>query len=73
MGWGEAQTPNTSGLTAHPSRSAASMPMVTGTCPACGLSGTLFLAVGGHVTCSSLSCPDPCRVADSLLGRLGGE
>lgn len=57
--------PNTKGLTAHPSRVAAFMPIVRGTCPACGLK-SLFLASGGYVTCASLSCPRPGAASDLL-------
>jgi hypothetical protein len=40
---------------------------VAGRCPACNGS-TLFVAVGGHVTCSLVDCPDPTLVADFLDG-----
>ena len=52
----------TTGLNAHPARSAAGYPYVQGRCPACGLA-SLFLAVGGYVTCASLNCPDPSRAS----------
>ena len=39
---------------------------VTGVCPACGSAGTLFVAVGGYITCSLDVCPDPTKVADDL-------
>lgn len=39
---------------------------VAGRCPACGSDGTLFVAVGQHVTCDRLDCPDPTVVADFL-------
>lgn len=57
--------PNTKGLVAHPSRCSAGMPIVRGICPGCGLKN-LFLAVGGHVTCANLECPDPCAAANLL-------
>lgn len=41
-------------------------PIVKGRCPACHHS-SLFLADGGYVTCSNLSCPSPTVVADQLL------
>lgn len=56
---------NTSGLEAHPARCANWMPIVKGFCPACNCA-SLFLAVGGHVTCANLSCREP-DAADSLL------
>jgi hypothetical protein len=56
---------NTHGLEAHPARCAAWMPVVKGMCPSCG-SRSLFLAVGGHVTCANLSCKDPTSAADAL-------
>lgn len=43
-------------------------PLVAGRCPACGLS-SLFLAVGGHVTCGNIPCPDPTAVTDMLHKR----
>ena len=43
-------------------------PKVAGKCPACG-SASLFLAVGGHVTCSVIGCPNPCEVADLLTAE----
>jgi hypothetical protein len=58
----------TTGLTAHPLRSAAGYPRVQGRCPACSL-GSLFLASGGYVTCASLDCTDPMR-ASGLLRAL---
>ena len=57
---------NVEGLQASSARSAASMPTVTGRCPACG-SSSLFLAVGGYVTCAVIKCPNPTAVSDSLL------
>ena len=45
-------------------------PDVAGRCPACGRR-SLFLAVGGHVTCRQMGCPDPCA-ADDLL-HAGGD
>lgn len=39
---------------------------VAGRCPACGSSGTLFVAAGQHVTCSLSKCPDPSLVGDFL-------
>lgn len=42
-------------------------PGVQGRCPACH-GASLFLGAGGHVTCSRLDCPDPCK-ADDLLHR----
>lgn len=50
---------NTHGLSPHIARASAHMPFVQGTCPGCGMDGTLFLGSGGYVTCSSLSCPEP--------------
>lgn len=44
---------------------ATGWPRVAGRCPSCGNS-SLFVGTGGHVTCSILSCADPC-VADRLL------
>lgn len=43
---------------------------VAGRCPM-GCGETLFLGLGGHVTCSLIGCPDPCA-ADRLLydGRI---
>ncbi len=38
---------------------------VYGRCPM-GCGETLMLGNGGHVTCSYLPCPDPCK-ADDLL------
>ncbi|MEW2068430.1 DUF6085 family protein [Streptomyces sp. NPDC007346] len=38
---------------------------ISGRCPACGRS-SLFLAVGGYVTCSRLDCPRPDATADLL-------
>ncbi len=45
-------------------------PGVTGRCPACGHSGSLFLAEGGYATCSIDKCPDPTAVADLLEKRI---
>lgn len=42
---------------------------VSGRCPACKSNGTLFVAVGGHITCSLDVCPNPTIVADVLLGE----
>lgn len=39
---------------------------VVGYCPM-GCGETLFLAAGGHVTCSMIGCPNPTAV-DDLLG-----
>lgn len=39
---------------------------VEGKCPACGRRGFLFVAYGGHITCSIAECPNPCAVADLL-------
>lgn len=39
------------------------MPIVRGHCPACGMA-SLFLAVGGYVTCSIVDCPDPTAASD---------
>lgn len=43
-------------------------PMLTvrGRCPACGHTGTLFLADGGWVTCSYATCPNPGAASDLL-------
>lgn len=38
---------------------------VSGRCPACG-NRSMFVAVGGHVTCSIADCTDPCAAADLL-------
>lgn len=38
---------------------------VEGYCPM-GCGRTLFLAAGGHITCSYIECPNPCAV-DELL------
>lgn len=62
----ETKLPNVGGLVAYPSRVAAYMPLVKGRCPACGLA-SLFLAVGNHVMCASLQCPDP-GAAENVLG-----
>jgi len=42
---------------------------ITGRCPSCG-SGTLFVGVGGYVTCSLQGCPDPGAASDALDGTL---
>jgi hypothetical protein len=55
----------TTGLSAHPLRSAAGYPHVQGRCPACGR-GSLFLASGGYLTCASLRCTDPTRASNLL-------
>lgn len=34
------------------------LPWVEGKCPACG-SRTMFVGVGGFLTCSLIGCPDP--------------
>jgi hypothetical protein len=52
-----------SALTAR--RSRPYYPAVAGHCPSCGLS-SLFLAEGGYVTCSSLSCQAPDAAATEL-------
>lgn len=41
---------------------------VQGRCPACG-GASLFLASGGHVTCSRLDCPAAGEADDLLHGR----
>ena len=41
------------------------MERVAGNCPM-GCGSTLFLGSGGHITCSLISCPNPCA-ADGLL------
>ena len=56
---------NVQGLTAFPSPVTAFMPIVQGVCPSCG-ARSLFLAVGGYVTCASLSCQDPCAASKAL-------
>ncbi|HVF12153.1 MAG TPA: DUF6085 family protein, partial [Actinomycetota bacterium] len=38
---------------------------VKGYCPACRNS-TLFVAMGGYITCSWLACPNPTAVSDLL-------
>lgn len=44
---------------------------VAGTCPM-GCGETLFLGAGGHVTCSALTCANPCAVDEILTrGELG--
>ena len=57
--------PNVVGLEPYPSRVAAFMPIVRGTCPACGIK-SLFLASGGYVTCANLGCPNPGAASDLL-------
>lgn len=42
-------------------------PHVQGRCPSCG-STSLFLAKGGHVTCSLFDCDNPCA-ADEMLSE----
>jgi hypothetical protein len=64
-GHGESGQITTTGLSAHPLRSAAGYPHVQGQCPACGL-GSLFLASGGYLTCASLRCTDPTRASNLL-------
>lgn len=44
------------------------MSKVQGHCPACG-GESLFLAEGGHVTCSRLECPRPDAVDELLEDR----
>lgn len=46
---------------------------VAGRCPSCGSHGTLFVAVGQHVTCSLRGCPDPTLLADYLLYGVAGR
>ncbi len=58
----------TSGLNAG----AWGFPQVVGRCPACG-TASLFLAVGGHITCSVIACPDPCAAGDLLNRDLPGN
>jgi hypothetical protein len=41
---------------------------VAGRCPSCGSTNLLFVGVGGHVTCSLDSCPNPSAAADLLAG-----
>lgn len=41
---------------------------VQGHCPVCG-GCSLFLAEGGHVTCSRLECPRPTAVDELLANR----
>ncbi len=43
-------------------------PRVEGVCPACGYR-SLFVGLGGYVTCSVLSCPDPTAVSDLLAPK----
>lgn len=38
-----------------------------------GCGETLFVGLGGHVTCGLLGCPDPTIVDDLLHDRLAGE
>jgi len=59
---------NTTGLSPHPARAAASMPFVNGTCPGCGVGRTLFLATGGWVTCANIDCTAPQMASDVLDG-----
>lgn len=40
-------------------------PRVEGRCPSCG-SSSLFVGLGGFVTCSRLDCADPTAVSDLL-------
>lgn len=54
---------NTHGLVASSAPAAINMPAVSGHCPSCGLK-SLFLAVGGWVTCANLNCADPCAAAN---------
>jgi len=56
---------NVDGLIPHPHPAAANMPIVRGVCPACGMQ-SLFLAVGGWVTCVSLRCPNPSAASEAL-------
>lgn len=43
---------------------------ISGKCPACGSNDSLFVAVGGHATCSIDKCPNPTMLADILLGEI---
>jgi len=47
-------------------------PHVAGRCPSCG-TASLFLAVGGHVTCSVIGCADPSAVDDWLARAEAGS
>ncbi|MCX4444758.1 DUF6085 family protein [Streptomyces albidoflavus] len=49
------------------------IPLVQGRCPACGWS-SLFLGVGGYITCSRIDCPTP-EAASTLLehAHVGGQ
>lgn|SRR5574338_118910 len=49
-------------------RGAWGFPKVAGRCPSCGLE-SLFLAVGGHITCAVIGCKEPCLVDDWLHGE----
>lgn len=40
-------------------------PRVEGKCPGCG-SASLFVGLGGYVTCSRLDCPSPCAASVAL-------
>ncbi|NUR01337.1 MAG: hypothetical protein HOY79_33875 [Streptomyces sp.] len=57
------------GPCAHPAAStaplAAGLPLVKRNCPACG-SASLFLGVGGYVTCSRTDCRKPDAASDVL-------
>ena len=44
------------------------LPRINGNCPM-GCGATLFLAVGGYVTCSYLGCPNPTAVDDILAEK----
>ena len=60
---------NTEGLYPHPARCANAMPIVKGTCPSCELN-SLFLGVGGYVTCSNLNCENPLS-ASNFMNSIG--
>lgn len=47
---------------------ASRFPKVAGCCPM-GCGSTLFLADGGHITCSLIGCPDPTKADDLLHDR----
>jgi hypothetical protein len=41
---------------------------IKGRCPACDADGSIFVGVGGYLTCSRLDCPEP----DAPHKALGG-
>lgn len=51
---------------------AAGLPLVKGRCPACW-SASLFLGIGGYVTCSRIDCPAPDAASTVLEQFAAGE